>query len=149
VDLFSDYWRVGLGIVFMFLVWWWLSQRPVKLGLYRTEPPRHTKLPTLLTASLPEFAGELRRLLTEEGKLELASKVPQLKIVDRCRCGDDFCSTFYTRPKPEATYGPDHYTVVLSPTDGMVNVDVAEGEIACVEVLYRDDVKAKLQVALP
>jgi hypothetical protein len=72
VDFFSDYWRVGLGIVFMFLVWWWLSQRPVKLGLYRTEPPRHTKLPTLLTASLPESAGELRRLLTEEGKLELA-----------------------------------------------------------------------------
>jgi hypothetical protein len=49
----------------------------------------------LLTEILPE-AGELERLLKKSGEPELAAQAPQLTIVDRCRCGDDFCASFYT-----------------------------------------------------
>ena len=102
-----------------------------------------------LTAALPEFAAELEGLLRAAGELDLASQTRDLAILDRCRCGEDFCSTFYPLPKPKGSYGPNHHTVVLSPKDGMVNVDVVDGKIACVEVLYRDDVKEKLQMSLP
>lgn len=99
--------------------------------------------------ALAEFADELERLLSDLGKPELVSQLPDLTILDRCRCEDDFCATFYTVPKREGSYGPDHYTLSLSPNDGMVNIDVAAGKIACVEVLYRDDVRGKLRSALP
>ena len=34
----------------------------------------------------------------ETGESELADTVPDLTIVERCRCGDDFCATMYTYP---------------------------------------------------
>lgn len=98
---------------------------------------------------LPAFAAELRRLLTEKGKPELAAQVPGLVIFDRCRCGDDLCSTFYTQPKPEGSFGPGHRNVALTPEQGMVILDVVAEEIACVEVLGRSDVREKLNAVLP
>jgi hypothetical protein len=56
-----------------------------------------------LKDTLPEFARELEHLLATSGRHHLAKQVPELKIVDRCRCRDDFCSTFYTQPKPQGT----------------------------------------------
>jgi hypothetical protein len=56
---------------------------------------------------------------------------------------------FYTRPKPNGSYGSGHRNVALAPEDGMVILDVVEEKIACVEVLYRDGVRQKLQAALP
>jgi hypothetical protein len=91
---------------------------------------------------LPVFATELRQLLEEQGEPELAAQVPGLKIFD-------FCSTFYTQPKPEGAYGPGHRNVALRPEDGMLILDVVGGEIACVEVLDRNDVKHKLNEILP
>jgi hypothetical protein len=72
-----------------------------------------------------------------------------LRIFERCDCGDDFCSTFYTQPKPEGAYGLGHRNVVLAPDDGMVILDVVVDEIACVEILDRDDVREKLLGVLP
>jgi hypothetical protein len=102
----------------------------------------------LLSESLPELANELKQLLTQQGEDALASEVPTLTIVDRCRCGDDFCSGFYTAPKPNGAYGPGHRNVVLDPANGMIILDVVHGSIQFVEVLYREDVKQTLDALL-
>jgi hypothetical protein len=106
--------------------------------------PEQPETQLLLTTVLPTFAAELRRLLIEKGEPELAAQVSGLAIVDRCRCGDDFCATFYTRPKPEGAFGPSHRNVVLPPDEGTIILDVVAGEIACVEVLDRPGVREKL-----
>jgi hypothetical protein len=98
---------------------------------------------------LPELASELQGLLLKEGERELVAQVPDLQIVERCRCGDDFCATFYSQPKPKGGWEPTCRTIPLSPREGMLILDVVNGTIACVEVLYRDDVRQKLFAALP
>lgn len=103
----------------------------------------------LLTDVLPKLAVELEQLLKKRGEPELAAQVPTLAIVDRCRCGDDFCSSFYTQPKPEGAYGPGHRSLDLDAERGMVVLDVASGLIAHVEVLNRDDIRKPLVAALP
>jgi hypothetical protein len=112
--------------------------------------PIQTEKRPLLTETLPEFAAELRQLLTEKGEPDLASQVPTLAILDRCRCGDaTCCGTFYTQPKPEGAYGPGHRNLALTPDEGMLILDVVAGEIMCVEVLDREDVRRKLDEVLP
>lgn len=71
-----------------------------------------------------------------------------MRVLERCRCGDDFCATFYTRPKPKGGFGPGHRNMVLTPEKGMLILDVVAGEIACVEVLNRNDVRKKLLAVL-
>lgn len=56
-----------------------------------------------IVEALPELARELEAFLAEQGESGLATQVCALKIVDRCRCGDDFCTTFHTLPKPEGS----------------------------------------------
>jgi hypothetical protein len=63
----------------------------------------------LLAETLPELAQGLQRLLWAE----TPESVPTLKIVRGCGCGDDFCASFYTQPKPKGAYGPGHYTLAL------------------------------------
>jgi hypothetical protein len=108
-----------------------------------------TRHAVLLTEILPLLARELEQLLKKRGEFELVAQVPKLRIVDRCRCGDDFCSSFYTQPKPEGSYGPGHRSMDLDAAEGMVILDVVAGTIAHVEVLYRDDIRQKLFAALP
>lgn len=103
----------------------------------------------LLIETLPQVARELEQLLKERGELSLAAQVSTLEIVDRCRCGDDFCASFYTQPKPEGPYGPDHRCFDLDAAKGMVILDVVSGSIAHVEILNRDDVRTLLVAALP
>jgi hypothetical protein len=110
---------------------------------------QQTEKRLLLADTLPSLASELQQLLTEKGEPELAAQVPGLMILDRCRCGDDFCATFYTRPKPQGSFGSGHRNVALTPEKGMLILDVVAGEIACVEVLDRAEVRQKLQAALP
>lgn len=99
----------------------------------------------LLTHLLPGLAQELQQLLLEQNEPNLAAQVPDLRIVERCRCGDDFCATFHVRPKQNGAYGSDHRNVALTPTEGMLILDVVSEKIACVEVLYRDDVRKAIQ----
>jgi hypothetical protein len=96
-------------------------------------------MPHSIKHVLPDFADELTALLVAAGKQDLAAQVPELEIVDRCRCGDDFCATFYTRPKPQGSYGAGHQNIVLGPKSGELILDIADGTIVCVEVLYRDE----------
>jgi hypothetical protein len=106
---------------------------------------QNTEKRLLLTDVLPAFAVELQELLIQKGEPELAAQVPTLAIFDRCRCGDDICcGTFYTRPKPEGSFGLGHRNVALVPDEGMVILDVVAGQIACVEVLDRNEVREKL-----
>lgn len=110
---------------------------------------QQTEKQPLLAETLPAFATELRQLLLGQGERELAAQVPGLGILDRCRCGDDFCATFYTQPKPKGGFGPGHRNVRMMPEEGMHLLDVVAGEIACVEVLDRNDVREKLDEVLP
>jgi len=111
------------------------------------QKPRKTRV--IFTAAFPALAAELRQLLEEQGEPVLAAQVPGLMILDRCRCGDDFCATFYTQPKPEGGFGHGHRNVRLMPEEGMLILDVVAGEIACVEVLDRKEVRETLHVVLP
>jgi len=97
----------------------------------------------LLTETLPELAKELQQLL-EAKKPELALQLPTLKIVEGCMCGDDFCASFYTQPKPKGAYGPGHETLLLEPAEGMLILDVVDGVISFVEVLHRPEIRQKL-----
>ena len=103
--------------------------------------------PILLRTALPEFAAELEHLLRGEGKADLAEQVSRLEIVGRCHCGDDFCSTFYTRGSANAC-NPIPETIVLSPEKGIVRVDITSGRITTVELSYRSDVEEKLNVLM-
>jgi hypothetical protein len=102
-----------------------------------------------VSRALPDFAVELETVLHSQGAADLASQVSNLPLVDRCRCGDDFCATFYTAPKPEGAYGPGHENVVVEVTKGMTILDVVNGDIRWVEVLYRPDVQRALFAVLP
>jgi hypothetical protein len=100
----------------------------------------------MLAVAFPELCTELRLLLGQKGEEVLVRQVPQLKIVERCRCGDDFCATIYTRPKP---WGPTLRSIDLSPVRGMIILDVVDGQIASVEILYRDEIRKTLLKMLP
>ena len=103
----------------------------------------------LLVDLFPELSAELEQLLFEQGESELARQVSTLSVVDRCRCGDDFCSTFYALPKPDGAYGPRHRNVSLAPQQGMLILDVVAERIAAVEVLFRDAVRRRLIIEFP
>lgn len=142
-----EHWRVALGVAVMALVWWRLARKPITLNLSKRagmllgQPAG----PPLLSDLLPELAQEIQRLLIEQDETELAAQVPALRILDRCRCGDDFCASFFVQPKPNGAYGPDHRNVPLAPKEGMLILDVVGEKIAGVEVLYRDDIRKVIQ----
>jgi hypothetical protein len=53
-----------------------------------------------LIETMPAFSVELKRLLLAANESMLASKIDGLSLVEKCRCQDDFCASFYTAPKP-------------------------------------------------
>ena len=105
--------------------------------------------PRLLVDLFPELSAELEQLLLEQGESELARQISTLPVVDRCRCGDDFCGMFYVLPKPPGGYGPGHRNVSLGPKQGMLILDVVAHKIAAVEVLYRDAIRRRLIIEFP
>jgi hypothetical protein len=105
--------------------------------------------PELLVDIFPELSVELANLLRVSGEYDLAEQIPRLHVLDRCRCGDDFCATFYTQPQPKGAYGPGLRAVVLEPTAGHLIIDVLDGAIVQIEVLYRDEIRQKLLAKFP
>jgi hypothetical protein len=103
----------------------------------------------VLAEIFPDLSDELQRLLTAAGESAIAAQVPGMEILERCRCGDDFCAAFYTQPKSVGKYGPGLRTIALEPNQGQLILDVVDGVIAQVEVLYRDDVRRKLIAMFP
>jgi hypothetical protein len=102
-----------------------------------------------LADTLPSFAKELELLLTQKGGFHLAAQVPGLHILERCRCGDDFCAMFYVQPKPTESYGPNHRCVPLEPEEEMLILDIVDEVIASVEILDRGDIRQTLLSVLP
>jgi hypothetical protein len=81
----------------------------------------------LLVDALPQLSNEIGRLLDQAGESQLSAQLEGLSIVDRCRCGDSFCSSFYTAPKPAGRYGNGHRCVSLDQaSDGMIILDVVK-----------------------
>jgi hypothetical protein len=108
-----------------------------------------TKVAIPLCEALPSFSKELGALLVTENEPGLASQVSQSVIVDRCRCADGFCVTFYAQPKPDGAYGPGHRCLEVQPEHGTIIVDVLGETIAQVAVLYRDEIRTALLAVLP
>ena len=103
----------------------------------------------LLMDALPELGQELQTLLVQDGEPELAAQIRQVRIVDRCRCGDDFCATFYAVPRPSGSWGAGHRNISLDCKRGMLILDVVHDKLTCVEVLDRDEIRQKLHEILP
>jgi hypothetical protein len=103
----------------------------------------------LLIEILPVLADELEQLLEKAEESDLAAQVSQLTIVERCRCGDDCCASFYTQLSPEVRYGPGSRSVELRAPEGMLILDILDGMIVHVDVLNRKDFRQKLLAALP
>lgn len=109
----------------------------------------------LLAEALPLLATELEQRLREKRQIEVAGQLPQIQIVDRCRCGDDFCSSFYTQPvfgsihDIQKALWPPHRWVKLEAARGSLTVDLEWEIIAQVKVLHREDIRNALIAALP
>ena len=103
----------------------------------------------LLLDALPNLADELSTLLNQGGATELALQVPFLRLVDRCRCGDDFCATLYTAPKPNGAYGPNHESMSLNPSSGHLILDIVDRKIVCIEILFREDLRTRVLQLFP
>ena len=91
----------------------------------------------------PALSMELQQLLGERGESGLAAQVPELSVIERCRCGDDVL------PKPAGAYGPGLRIVSLEPARGFLILDVVNDKIAAVEVLYRDEIRQRLPDEFP
>jgi hypothetical protein len=103
----------------------------------------------LLVEMFPALSVELQQLLAERGESGPAAQVPELNVIERCRCGDDFCGMFYVLPKPAGAYGPGLRNVSLEPERGMLILDVVNDKIAAVEVLYREEIRQRLLHEFP
>ena len=103
----------------------------------------------LLADAIPDLARELEALLVSSGESSLAAQVRGLRIVDRCRCDDSFCATFYTVTRPKGAWGPGHKNISLDCETGMLVLDVVDDKITCVEVLDRDEIRQRLHQVLP
>jgi hypothetical protein len=94
--------------------------------------------PPLLRTTWPIFTEELAAALDKGGEAQLAEQVQRLRIVEACSCGDDFCQSFRTAPKPAGPYGAGHRNVCLdAPWPGYLILDVVHDDIVYVEVLNR------------
>ena len=98
----------------------------------------------LLRERLPHLARELEQCLNAEGEHFLAGSVRTLLIYSACECSDITCGSFYTGPRPDGAFGPDHRNVLLDPTKGMMILDVVDDAIRYVELIDRPDIHEAL-----
>ena len=106
-------------------------------------------MPPFLQDALPDLADELTALLRNANERDLVEQVPLLQLVDRCRCGDDFCATLYTAPKPKGAYGPNHESISLNPSSGHFILDLVDRKIVCIEILFREDLRSRVLQLFP
>lgn len=99
---------------------------------------------SLLQDALPDFADELIMLLRNQHESDLAEHGPRLRLVDRCRCGDDFCATLYTAPKPKGAYRLNHESLSLNPSSGQLVLDLVDRKIVCIGILFREDIRSRV-----
>jgi hypothetical protein len=124
---------------------------PLNAGVSQTPKPTQVviEMKFSLAKEFPDFAADLTRLLKQSGEGELADTLSGLTVVERCRCGDDFCATMYTYPPPRDSWGRSHRNVSLDPEHGFLILDVLDREIVGIEVLYRQEIREQLLKLLP
>ena len=103
----------------------------------------------LISEVFPSLGSELEDLLRERDQPGLAAEVASLRLVDRCRCEDEFCATMYTAPPPKGGYEVGHRSLALDAARGHLILDVVDDHIVCVEILFRDEVRERLVQLLP
>ena len=103
----------------------------------------------LLIDAIPELAEELKSLLAKSEFSEIVNQVAELRIVDRCQCGENSCATFYTTARPNGAWGAGHENVSLDTENGFLILDLVNHKIVCVEVLDKKEIKQKLDKVLP
>ncbi|WP_189702468.1 hypothetical protein [Streptomyces chromofuscus] len=92
----------------------------------------------LVREVFPDLIAELTALLEDEGERELAICAWDLRLVDECGCSDDFCQSIRTADHPRGQpYGSGHRCVPLSPSKGMLILDIVDGRIMYIEILDR------------
>jgi len=96
---------------------------------------------------MPELADEIREVLFDMGEYKLAKSVAALSLVDRCRCGEVDCATFYTMERAKWQDKPLKH--VVPGKDDILEVDVLDDTIVCVEILDREEISAVLRRLLP
>ena len=77
----------------------------------------------------PELALLLQAALVADGRIDLANSVDELQAFELRGCGDKFCTSFYTGPRPDRSWGPTHEILVYYLDEGMLVLDVVEGSI--------------------
>jgi hypothetical protein len=102
-----------------------------------------------LTDAIPELAQELKALLAGPEFSDVVDQLASLRIVDRCRCGESSCATFYTAARPVGAWGVGHENVSLNSKTGFLILDLVDRRIVCVEVLDREEIKQMLDKILP
>ena len=113
---------------------WAGDSRPV--GCVLVEDP--SAQAPVLCRRWPIFAAELAAAIDASGEDRLTDQVGRLRIVEVCGCGDGFCQSFYTAPRPAGAHGDGHRNVCLDPPwPGYLVLDVVQDSIVYVEVLYR------------
>lgn len=100
--------------------------------------------PRLLTDILPDFAAELATALHDAGHPDLEAQVNQLAICSLCECDDHFCASFYTGPRQDGPWTGEHRNINPRTKKGMIVLDIVDGRIRHVEVLYRQDVRSAI-----
>ena len=95
----------------------------------------------------PALVEEIKLALEDLGETDLLGNLDSLEAWGRCSCGDEFCSSFYTGPRPNGAWSNegDHRNVALPVSRGMVILDIVSGEIRYVEVLDRPDIEALIR----
>ncbi len=105
--------------------------------------------PPLLSKVLPALAEEVIAGLLVLERADLAAQVCSLRVACRCRCGDDFCATVHLMPGPRGNRKSEPETLDLDAKEGWLILDVVEGRIETIEVLYRPEVRRVLDELLP
>ncbi len=98
-----------------------------------------------LVAVSPLLVRTLEDALRAQGEERLAERVGELRVTEVCQCEETTCGSFWTTSRPlrrwfargrQVEVGGDH--------PGTVTLDVVRGEIAYVEILGWDEVRAAL-----
>ena len=96
-----------------------------------------------LRQALPDVYQELEQGLQKAGRVELAASLESLELVDRCRCGDGFCATFFTQPK-DSWPPPAELEHIVVEAPKLFCVTVASGKVAKAEYLWRPSLRQRL-----
>lgn len=103
----------------------------------------------LLKDALPEVAEELALALRTEGRPDLAEQLANMDLADRCTCHDSFCATFYTLPKSSWEGKRVDLIIPAGEMRGLSCVYTVDGTFAGAELLWRPEVRHRLNELLP